>query len=187
MNTLCRVIEDYFPSPMMSAFDTVANNLNDIVTEICDEMELQVGRSFVDKIQQLYDGLNNRIGVIILGSASSGKTTLYKVLAKIYSKMIGSVNEDGRVAYQVISPWSLPYKYLYAYYDSAKKCWNDGFITKSLRELSANTPVGPRWLVLDGVLHTDLVCQLHTLLDNNRKLTMPSGEILQVRFLILDC
>ena len=35
-------------------------------------------------------------------------------------------------------------------------------------------------MILDGYLHADLVCQLHTLLDASRKLTLPSGEILQV-------
>lgn len=36
-------------------------------------------------------------------------------------------------------------------------------------------------MILDGYLHTELVCHLHTLLDASRKLTLPSGEILQVR------
>ena len=105
----------------------------------------------------------------------------YKILARIYPKLLqGAASEDGRVVYHAISPWSIPCKTLYGFHDPVKQGWNDGIITKALRELSANCPTSPRWMILDGYLHADLVCQLHTLLDASRKLTLPSGEILQV-------
>ncbi len=154
-----------------------------IVTEACQDLNLEPSPSFIQKVFQLHETLVVRHGVILLGEALSGKSTLYKVLAKIYPKMMGtSQSEDaGRVVFQVISPWSLPSKYLYEWSDPEKNNkWNDGVITKALRELSTGSPIGPRWLVLDGHVHSELVGHLHTLLDASRKLTLPSGEILQI-------
>lgn len=91
-----------------------------------------------------------------------------------------SASDEGRVMMHVISPWSLPSKYLYEWSEPDKNKWHDGIITKAMRELSANSPTSPRWLVLDGHVHSELVGHLHTLLDAGRKLTLPSGEILQV-------
>lgn len=110
-----------------------------------------------------------------------GKSSLYKILAKIYPKIMDfSASDEGRVMMHVISPWSLPSKYLYEWSEPDKNKWHDGIITKAMRELSANSPTSPRWLVLDGHVHSELVGHLHTLLDAGRKLTLPSGEILQV-------
>lgn len=153
------------------------------VNEACNDFNLIPNQAFIDKVWQLHETLMARNGVILLGATLAGKSTLYKVLAKIYPKLISaSSNDDGRVMMHIISPWSLPSKYLYEWSEPEKNKWNDGIITKALRELSANSPTSPRWLILDGHVHSELVGHLHTLLDAGRKLTLPSGEILQVSF-----
>ena len=151
------------------------------VAEACNDFNLIPNQEFTDKVWQLHETLKARSGVILLGATLAGKSTLYKVLAKIYPKIVGSSSsDDGRVMMHIISPWSLPSKYLYEWSEPEKNKWNDGIITKALRELSANSPTSPRWLILDGHVHSELVGHLHTLLDAGRKLTLPSGEILQV-------
>lgn len=151
------------------------------VTEACNDLNLIANKSFIDKVWQLHETLMSRNGAILLGATLTGKSSLYKILARIYPKIIGSSSsDDSRVMMHVISPWSLPSKYLYEWNDPEKNKWNDGIITKALRELSANSPTSPRWLILDGHVHSQLVGHLHTLLDASRKLTLPSGEILQV-------
>lgn len=149
-------------------------------------MQLEPTTQFLEKVFELWETLNSRNGVIILGGSLVGKSTLFKVLAKTLPKITeASQSEDARVMYQVISPWSLPSKYLYQWRDPEKNKWNDGIITKALRELSTNSPTSPRWLILDGVLHSELVSHLHTILDSSRKLALPSGEILQVCIILL--
>lgn len=152
------------------------------VKEACHDLNLIASQQFIDKVWQLHESLMARNGVILLGATLSGKSTLYKILAKVYPKiMVGSsTGEDGRIVMHNISPWSLPSKYLYEWNDPEKNKWNDGVITKALRELSVGSPTSPRWLILDGHVHSELVGHLHTLLDASRKLTLPSGEILQI-------
>lgn len=152
------------------------------VIEACQDFNLIPSQSFIDKVWQLHESLVARNGVILLGATLAGKSTLYKILAKVYPKIVmgSSTGDDGRIMMHVISPWSLPSKYLYEWNEPEKNRWNDGIITKALRELSNNSPISPRWLVLDGHVHSELVGHLHTLLDASRKLTLPSGEILQI-------
>lgn len=169
-----------FPSSDILEHDN--SKLVSVIKEISKEMGLESDDKFIQKVCQLYETLSSRAGVILLGPTLSGKSTLYKVVAKIYPKLLGRESEESRVASYVISPWSLPSKYLYEWHDGDKGRWHDGLITKALRELSANSPTSPRWLILDGNVHSELVGHLHTLLDGGRKLALPSGEILQVCF-----
>ena len=158
-----------------------------LIKEACNEADLECSPQFADKVHHLYDTLNNRLAVLLLGASLTGKTALYKILARIYPKIHGKTNsEDGRVLFQVFSPWSLPSNYIHEWKDPESSKWNDGVVTKMLRELSANSPSSPRWLVLDGHLHMDTICPLHSLLDGSRKLTLSSGEILQVLTVIRD-
>ena len=157
------------------------NSFFKIASDVCRDMQLEPSTPFLEKIYEVWEILSNRNGVILLGSALAGKSSIFKVLAKVFPKVSeASQNEDARVVFQVISPWSLPSKYLYEWRDPEKNKWNDGVITKALRELSINSPTSPRWLILDGVLHSELTGHLHTILDSSRKLALPSGEILQV-------
>jgi len=157
------------------------NSFLKIASDVCRELQLEPSTFFLEKVYEVWEILSNRNGAILLGSALAGKSTIFKVLAKVFPKISDvSQNEDARVVYQVISPWSLPSKYLYQWRDPEKNKWNDGIITKALRELSINSPTSPRWLILDGVLHSELIGHLHTILDSSRKLALPSGEILQV-------
>lgn len=178
---LHRLVNQSFPVTTIDrqrASDGFAKNIQ----EACQDLNVIPSQSFIDKVWQLHESLVSRNGVILLGATLAGKSTLYKILAKIYPKIVmgSSTGDDGRVMMHVISPWSLPSKYLYEWNEPEKNRWNDGIITKALRELSSNSPTSPRWLVLDGHVHSELVGHLHTLLDASRKLTLPSGEILQI-------
>lgn len=176
-----RLVAQYFPVKANQS-SVPSEAFLQILREACQDLNLEQNPAFLEKVFQLHETLSARHGAILLGDALAGKSTLYKVLARIYPKIMGtSQNEDaGRVVYQVVSPWALPSKYLYEWSEPEKSKWNDGIITKALRELSTNSPTSPRWLILDGHVHSELVGHLHTLLDASRKLTLPSGEILQV-------
>ena len=178
--TLHSLVNQEFPKSSKH-YSSHIESINDHIEEACNELELEFSQQFAQKVHHLYETLNNRLAVLLLGPSLTGKTTLYKVLARIYPKIHGKTNsEDGRVVFQVFSPWSLPPNYIHEWKEPGSSKWNDGVVTKMLRELSANSPSSPRWLVLDGHLHTDATCPLHSLMDGNRKLTLSSGEILQV-------
>ena len=174
------LVRGEFPKSIKQPF-CKAESMMGLIEEACNELDLECSPVFAEKVYHLYETLNNRLAVLLLGASLTGKTTLYRVLAKIYPKILGKTcNEDGRVLFQVFSPWSIPSDYIHEWKEPGSCKWNDGIVTKMLRELSAYSPSSPRWLVLDGHLHTDAIYPLHSLLDGSRKLTLSSGEVLQV-------
>jgi len=56
--------------------------LHKCLNKIFLEMNLQSSATFIEKIFQLYDMIKCRHGLMLVGPANSGKTTVYQVLRK---------------------------------------------------------------------------------------------------------
>ena len=59
-----------------------------------EELELKINENQIRKVVELYEQLQQRMGVVIVGPSGSGKTTLFTLLKHALSKM-------GRVVKQV--------------------------------------------------------------------------------------
>ncbi len=59
--------------------------------------------------------------------------------------------------------------------------WSDGIFTAILRRISASSaPSHRHWIVFDGDLDPDWVESLNSVLDDNKTLTLPNGERLEL-------
>ncbi|KAL8430370.1 hypothetical protein Efla_001135 [Eimeria flavescens] len=80
-----------------------------------------------------------------------------------------------------IYPKSIDVEELYGSYDPTTRDWKGGALEQAVREASGSQDVDVwRWIILDGPVDVAWVENLNTVLDDNKKLCLSNGEVLQV-------
>lgn len=138
---------------------------------------------FVEKIQQIYRMLAIKDAIIIVGESMSGKTTAWQILANTLRDIKSNANasiKEYDVIYRIINPKSISMNQLYGHIDPVTAEWCGGVIEKVFREMATVTLTQCRgWIVFDGLIDPLWTQCLHTALDNNRKLCLASGEMIE--------
>lgn len=122
---------------------------------------------------------------MLVGPSGTGKSSSWRTLLKALSKVDGTKGD-----FYVIDPKAVKKDHLYGRLDPNTLEWTDGIFTKILRRL-ADSSVGsgqrgatatPRrsWIVFDGDVDPEWAENLNSVLDDNRVLTLPSGDRLKI-------
>lgn len=157
--------------------------IDSVIRESLVKRGLHPAAAMIEKVRQMYQMLAIKNGIIIVGDAMSGKTTVWQVLAdalrNIKSKPeIPFTGYD--VVYRVINPKSISMDQLYGYSDAVTGEWHQGVAEKVFREMASATASQTRgWIVFDGIVDPLWTECLHSLLDDNRKLCLASGEMIE--------
>lgn len=126
-------------------------------------------------IMQLFNQLETHTGVVLMGPTKSGKTLTWKVLAQ-------SVCAIGRrIEWFAISPKSCNKSSLLGVFEQNTCKWTDGVLTRTIRNAIDLLQKGTNkleqvWIVLDGNIDPEWIECLNSVLDDNRILTLASGE-----------
>jgi len=72
------IISDLFPGVERPKYEY--GNLLSSITTVCKKLTLQSTKPFVEKVLQLYDTIQVRHGLMIVGPTGGGKTSNYNVL-----------------------------------------------------------------------------------------------------------
>uniref|UniRef100_A0A8R1DG42 Cytoplasmic dynein 2 heavy chain 1 n=1 Tax=Caenorhabditis japonica TaxID=281687 RepID=A0A8R1DG42_CAEJA len=164
------LIDDIFPNSKkeMAKFDELVEPLS----VAAKEMGIKLSDKQIEKVFQLYEQMRQRIGVVVVGAAGCGKSTIWKVLrrALVINKMQLRVTQ--------FNPKAVNRNRLLGNMDTDTREWSDGIITMAAREVTKDTSVH-HWIVCDGDIDPEWVEALNSVLDDNRLLTMPSGERIQ--------
>ncbi|RKP19398.1 hypothetical protein ROZALSC1DRAFT_14025, partial [Rozella allomycis CSF55] len=176
------IISDLFPGVQIPSIDY--GLLLESLHKTCHEMNLQPVESFIKKCIQLYETTIVRHGLMLVGPTGGGKTCCFKVLAKAMSSLKGkkSPNDENfeNVKTFILNPKSITMGQLYGEFDQQTHEWTDGILSSLVREGAEEVSSDKKWYIFDGPVDAIWIESMNTVLDDNKKLCLSSGEIIKL-------
>jgi dynein heavy chain len=176
------IISDLFPGVSQPKIDY--GNLLESIKKNCDKIGLQPVESFLGKCIQMYETTVVRHGMMLVGPTGGGKTSCYQVLRGALTDLKGKTSPSGslfeRVQCYMLNPKSITMGQLYGEFDPQTHEWTDGILSCLVREGTDDPSSDKKWYVFDGPVDAIWIESMNTVLDDNKKLCLSSGEIIKL-------
>ena len=115
---------------------------------------------------------------MMVGPTGCGKSAAWKILLETLERVDGIKGES-----YIVDPKAINKDDLYGRLDSTTAEWTDGVFTLVLRRIIDNVrgeSSKRHWIIFDGDVDPEWAENLNSVLDDNKLLTLPSGERLSI-------
>ncbi|KAI9189963.1 hypothetical protein H9P43_001396 [Blastocladiella emersonii ATCC 22665] len=134
------------------------------------ENGLQVEENFILKVVQTEELLVVRHCVFLIGNAATGKSQIWKTLARTYNNM------GRKCTFADLDPKAVTTDDLFGFINPSTREWKDGLFSSLMRDFANMPGTDPKWIVLDGDIDPGWIESLNTVMDDNKVLTLASNE-----------
>lgn len=147
------------------------DKLKSLLVEIAKAKSLIILDDWLLKCMQIYEIQKLNSGFILYGPSCSGKSVIFGSLVEAISKLHGKKNECYKINAKVLTKNTL-----FGELDYTTREWKDGIFTSILREVNENKNNNDIWIIFDCDIDPNWVENLNSVLDDNKLLTLPTGE-----------
>ena len=188
------IVRDLFPGmdlPVPS-YDILMEGLE----RHCKLNHLQMDEKQLDKIIQFYETLKVRFGIMIVGEAMTGKTSIYQALygaMNYLCKNEGYKKQDPSISAiekELLNPKSISINELYGEFSHLTQEWTDGLASDIIRRFVNNENTSMKWIIFDGPVDAGWIENMNTVLDDNMTLCLSNGERIKLKAdmkMIFEC
>jgi dynein heavy chain, axonemal len=113
---------------------------------------------------------------MLVGPTGGGKTCNYKVLQRAMTSLANS--GYAKVFVHILNPKSITMGQLYGQFNEQTHEWTDGILAYRVRECCRDQSTDKQWVMFDGPVDAIWIESMNTVLDDNKKLCLNSGQIL---------
>ena len=172
------IISDLFPDTQRPKIDYA--KLLAQVDQVClqPNFNLISSQAFKDKIIQLYDTLQVRHGLMIVGPAGGGKSSNYNVLKEAISQLADEKTYFKTTAF-IINPKAVKHGELYSEQNMDTGEWSFGIVPVIINDCKRDTTGKNKyWIVFDGPVDAMWIEDMNSVLDDSKKLCLASSDII---------
>ncbi|CAK9103626.1 Dynein axonemal heavy chain 7 (Axonemal beta dynein heavy chain 7) (Ciliary dynein heavy chain 7) (Dynein heavy chain-like protein 2) (hDHC2) [Durusdinium trenchii] len=177
------IISDLFPGLVLP--EPNYQHLLECTRAGVEQLGVEPVPAFLEKVIQLYEMLVVRHGLMVVGPPLAGKTTSWRVLQIALTELekrkqmpckLGE-HELATDVYQM-NPKAVTMGQLYGCFDPVSHEWSDGVLARTFRDACKADDGRRKWILFDGPVDAVWIENLNTVLDDNKKLCLMSGEII---------
>lgn len=139
---------------------------------------LTLSEDLLTKCSQVLQILNSHHGFMLVGEAGSGKSTIMRLVLDALSELENVAHKTFVLDCKVLTK-----NQIFGSLDPITREWSDGLFTGFMRTIIDNMKGEQAlrvWVVFDGDIDPEWAENLNSVLDDNKVLTLPNGERLEL-------
>lgn len=177
------IITDLFPTTERPVIDY--RELLQKCETSCKNRILLPTEYFKQKIVQLYDTLQVRHGLMLVGPAGGGKTSNYNVLKEAMTMMAAQDPKFFETRVEIINPKAIKNTEIYSELDINTGEWALGVLPTWINKFKEDTSGKIKyWIIFDGPVDAMWIEDMNSVLDDSKKLCLASSDIIVLNEMI---